>query len=123
MAIMNLRKQCGDKGEQLVAQFLEADGYCILARNYARRNGEVDLVAQRGQMVVFVEVKARTQSSFDLTEVVSRAKQKRIIAAAKSFIIEHRVYDKGYRFDVALIENLESEAITYIPNAFTEPEY
>ena len=120
---MNLRKQCGDKGEQLVAQFLEADGFRILARNYARRNGEIDLVAQRGQMIVFVEVKSRTQSSFDLTEVISRAKQKRVIAAAKSFIIGHRLYDNGYRFDVALIENLESEMITYIPNAFTEPEY
>lgn len=123
MAIMNLRKQRGDKGEQLVAQFLEADGFRVLARNYTRRTGEIDLVAQRGQMVVFVEVKARTQSFFDLTEVVNRAKQKRIIAAAKSFIIEHAVYNKGYRFDVALIENLESETITYIPNAFTEPEY
>ena len=123
MAIINVRKQRGDKGEQLVADFLETDGFRILARNYARRTGEVDLIAQRGQLVVFVEVKARTQSFFDLTEVINRSKQKRIIAAAKSFIMEHALYDYGYRFDVALIENLESKAITYIPNAFTQPEY
>ena len=123
MALMNLRKQYGDKGEQLVARFLEADGFHILAHNYTRRTGEVDLIAERGELIVFVEVKARTQSFFDLTEVISRSKQRRIITAAKGFILAYAAYERVYRFDVALIENLESETITYIPNAFTEPEY
>ena len=104
-------------------EYLEQDGFKIVARNYARRTGEVDLIAERDQLVVFVEVKTRTHSFFDLTEVINQSKQKRIISAAKNFIIEHKVYDKVCRFDVALIENLESGTISYIPNAFIEPEY
>ena len=123
MAVADERRQRGDKGEQLVAQYLEQNGFNIVARNYARRTGEVDLIAQRGQLVVFVEVKARTDSCFDLTEVISRSKQRRIVAAAKYFILEHKIDDKICRFDVALIENLDDGKISYIPNAFVEPEY
>ena len=122
MTHADLRKQRGDKGEQLVAQYLQQDGFVIVANNDTRRTGEVDLIAERGELVVFVEVKARMRSHFDLTEVINRAKQKRIIAAAKSFIMEHAAQDKAYRFDVALIENLETGIITYIPHAFTERE-
>lgn len=123
MASTDLRRQRGDKGEQLVAQYLEQDGFKIVARNYARRTGEVDLIAERDQLVVFVEVKTRTHNFFDLSEVINQSKQKRIISAAKNFIIEHKVHDKVCRFDVALIENLESGTISYIPNAFIEQEY
>lgn len=123
MAVNNLRKERGAQGEQLVARYLEKDGFHVLARNYTHRRGEVDIIAEQGKFLVFVEVKTRMHSFFDLTEVVNQAKQKRIIIAAKNFIFEHAIYDKIYRFDVALIENLELGLISYIPNAFTEQEY
>jgi TIGR00252 family protein len=123
MVLVDVRKQRGDKGEQLVAEYLEQDGFAIVERNYACRTGEVDLIAKRGETVVFVEVKARTNSFFDLTELISKAKQRRIISAAKRFIVEHAVNNKVCRFDVALIEHLDSGKISYIPNAFTENEY
>lgn len=119
----NLRKQCGDKGEDLVARYIEKQGFTVVARNYTRRTGEIDLIAACGNIIAFVEVKTRSRSFFDLTELISEAKQKRILSAAKSFIIEQKLYDNVYRFDVALIDNLDNGDITYIPNAFTQQEY
>jgi putative endonuclease len=115
-------KQLGDKGESLVGDYLEKEGFRIIARNYRKRSGEIDLIALRDDLVVFVEVKARTHSSFDLSEVVGPAKQKRIIACARHFIVEHKMYNSSYRFDVALLENLETGQITYIKGAFAPYE-
>ena len=123
MVHADIRKERGQQGEQLVAQYLQQDGYAILARNYTRRTGEVDVIAKKNNLVVFVEVKARTHSLFDLTELISKTKQQRIIKAAKCFIAEQKIDEMSYRFDVALIENLDEATISYIPNAFTEPEY
>jgi putative endonuclease len=123
MLRVDTRRQRGDQGELLVAQYLQREGFTILARNYARRIGEVDLIAKCDNIIAFVEVKARTRGLFDLTELISRSKQQRIIKAAKYFIVEQSLDAMVYRFDVALIENLDEGTISYIPNAFTEPEY
>lgn len=117
------RKIAGDKGEELVARQLQKQGFVILARNYTKRTGEIDLIAQQGDTVVFVEVKTRTKNIFDLTEVINGTKQRRIISAARSFIHEHKLHDYVLRFDVALIEQLEKEFITYIPNAFVADDW
>ncbi|HML19419.1 MAG TPA: YraN family protein [Candidatus Dependentiae bacterium] len=115
-------KHLGDKGEALVADYLKKEKFRIIARNYRQRNGEIDLIALRDDMIVFVEVKARTHSSFDLSEVVSTTKQKRIVACARYFIVEHKMYNVSYRFDVALLENLQTGQIVYIKDAFAPYE-
>lgn len=112
------RVKAGADGEELVANYLEQAGYKILARNYRLQCGEIDLIAQKNKTIAFVEVKARLGSSFDLSEVITRAKQKKIIATASYFIAQQRSTDYLYRFDVALIENLENKRISYISNAF-----
>lgn len=116
-------KQVGLKGEELVAQYLERQGYKVIARNYIHKTGELDLVAAQDDLIAFVEVKARTNSFFDLTEVISVVKQNRIISCARHFIMQQRLYDKTYRFDVALIEHIELETIQYIPDAFRAQEW
>jgi putative endonuclease len=123
MLCADIRKQRGQHGEQLVAEYLQQDGFTILARNYTRRTGEIDLIAKCGNVIAFVEVKARTNGLFDLTELINKTKQRRIIKAAKCFIVEQSFDAMVYRFDVALIENLNEKTISYIPNAFTEQEY
>jgi putative endonuclease len=123
MLCVDIRKQRGQQGEQLVAQYLQREGFVILAHNYTRRTGEIDLIAKRGNIVAFVEVKARARATFDLTELINKTKQQRIIKAAKCFIMEQALDAVLYRFDVALIENLNEKTISYIPNAFTEQEY
>jgi putative endonuclease len=114
------RRMRGDCGEALVAHSLEKAGFSIVARNYQKKFGEIDLIAERQNLLLFVEVKTRTRQFFDLTELITPAKQKKIIAAAKAYIVEHHVTEKMCRFDVALVESLENGIIRYIPNAFTD---
>lgn len=116
-------KQIGAQGEQLIVDRLAQQGYSILARNYAKRNGEVDIIAKRNDDICFVEVKARTNPLFDPAELISRSKQQKIIAVAKDFLATHDYseHEYGCRFDVALVVVEHGESVvSYIENAFTE---
>lgn len=112
-------KILGDAGEDLVAQQLQQKGFTILARNYAKRYGEIDIIAQKKDVLAFVEVKFRTKRFADPTEVITPSKQRKIIKVAKHYLCAHTIEDKVCRFDVALIEK-ETHSIAYIENAFTE---
>ncbi|MDD4689758.1 MAG: YraN family protein [Eubacteriales bacterium] len=92
-------KNLGDKGERVAALYLRVFGYKILETNYRRGHGEVDIIAKRGKIVAFVEVKTRTSDEYGLpSESVAYTKQKRIISAARCYI--SKVPDMDYRFDV-----------------------
>jgi len=120
---MDKRALFGKTGEDIVAKKLSQEGFSILARNYKKRFGEIDIIAGKKDVVAFVEVKMRKNPLFDLGYLVSTSKQKKIIAVAKEYMARHDLSEKVCRFDVALIEgNQYSHKLTYIPNAFTEPE-
>lgn len=123
------RKVVGTQGEQAVVQYLIKDGYTICARNYAIRAGEIDIVARKGQVLAFVEVKTRTTAYFNLSEVIVPAKQRKIMYTARHYIFMNRIEDMIYRFDVALVhpqKNIATDSpawdITYIRDAFTDTE-
>ena len=109
----------GAEGETHIAHHLEKNGFSIVARNFTVRSGEVDIIACRDELIVFVEVKTRSNNYFNTSEVITRSKQKKIILAAKTFLIHNNFKNKVYRFDVALVEK-KLKKITYIPNAFYE---
>jgi len=114
-------KQLGIHGEELVARKLITDGYNILERNYRKKYGEVDLIAQKDDVIIFVEVKMRRQQLFDITMLVNTSKQRKIIMVAKEFIARRRYTNKIYQFDVAIVEATDAgPTICYIPNAFTD---
>ncbi len=116
-----MSKQQGFAAETFVAQFLEKSGFTILARNYMSRYGEIDLIGLKSDILVFVEVKQRTNNSFDLSELITVSKQKKIIITAKEFLTKHHYDEKICRFDVALLEGaLPAPVLTYIPNAYTD---
>jgi putative endonuclease len=119
----NERKYLGDCGEELVARWLEGYGFSILARNYRTKEGEIDIIAQRLEVVAFVEVKTRETEYFDPANAVTFRKQKRIIKAAQSFIFSKKIIDKVLRFDVATVIYEDKDrgkySIKYIRNAFT----
>src|SRR2546427_10569892 len=76
---MTGRSVLGKEGERVAAQFLEARGYRILERNYRTRRGEIDLIAEDGRILVFVEVKVRLDDRFGgPAAAITRAKQARI---------------------------------------------
>lgn len=118
---MNYRTHKGKKGENFVAQYLHNCGYTMLASNFTKQYGEVDLIAQKNDTLVFVEVKTRTNPLLDSAEIISYSKQKRIIMAAKAFLAKYAQHrDYVYRFDVALVEeNNNNFCLQYIENAFT----
>ena len=112
------KKIAGDYAEQLVTKKLQQEGFVIQARNYTKPYGEVDIIASKKDLLAFVEVKNRFNPLFDMTELVPRSKQRKLIAVAKAFLAFYHTTEVTCRFDVALVT--ESCNITYIENAFTE---
>ena len=93
----------GDESEEKACRFLKERGYRIVARNWRTRTGEVDIVARVEGILVFVEVKARSSDGFGGPEAaVDRAKQRRIVSAALSFM-EVTECVLPTRFDVVAI--------------------
>lgn len=118
----DLRKELGHKGEQLVARYLERDGFTIRALNYSRKTGEIDVIAQKNELIVFVEVKVRQTPYFHLSSVIDHVKQQKIIKTAQVYSAYNQLSEHVLRFDVALVQhNNDTHDITYIPNAFTAP--
>lgn len=115
------KRLLGNRGEQAIADYLVKQGYTIIATNYQKRSGEIDLIAQKNELIAFIEVKLRTKNYFNISEVITFSKQRKIIATAQRFILEQSLFNHIYRFDVALVEyNNDNSVITYIKNAFTK---
>ncbi len=112
-----MRNKLGAIGEQLVAEHLQKQGFTIVARNYRKMYGEIDLIATKGTLLVFVEVKTRRRHTVDLAEVIVPSKQRKIVLTAKTFLAEHPYHQHDCRFDVALVET-DSAQIQYMPSAF-----
>ncbi len=121
---MSTRRARGAEGEHLAAEFLEARGYRILARNYRTRWGEVDLIAEDGQTMVFVEVKVRRDDRFGGPGAsITSAKQVRIARLAQRYLAERRLGDRLCRFDVVLIwgDDPKTRRIELLVGAFEAP--
>ena len=116
---MNTRATRGKAGEQAVVAWLKNCNFAILAQNYRTRLGEVDIIAQRDDVLAFVEVKMRRDSYFPLSSIITYQKQQRIIKTAKSYMLQENVVDKVCRFDVAFVVGEEPHfSVDYIEDAF-----
>ena len=118
----NLRKETGQQGELAVCNWLKGQGFKIRHCNYMITQGEIDIIAQKDELIVFVEVKTRKTEHFHLSELITRSKQRKIIRTAKQYLLEFQVVDKVCRFDVALVTMGQNESITYLPHAFSSEE-
>ena len=88
----NSNTEKGKAGEELAVSFLKKKKYKILETNWRFHKDEIDIIARHKDLIVFVEVKARKSSSFGSPEsAVTFHKQKRIIRAAKAFLVKKRV--------------------------------
>ena len=118
---MNRQKTFGKLGEDCAAKFLEAKGYSIIARNFRIRSAEIDIIAQFDGVIVFVEVKTRSDTLHGLPrEAVDLRKQKKIIEAASVFLQDENFADCACRFDVieVYLRGGLVEEINHIENAF-----
>lgn len=114
----------GKSGEDRTASFLRKRGYAIIKRNYQCRFGEIDIIAERKEYIIFVEVKTRKENSLvSALDAVNSAKQQRIMLTAQDFIVK---VDSSLqpRFDVAAVTVKEKSdgnrgySLKYIENAF-----
>jgi putative endonuclease len=101
----------GEWAEDRAADELTRRGYAILARRYRTRVGEIDIVAQDGETIVFVEVKARSSERYGHpAEAIPPWKQRRIALMAQYYVVCHRLCDRPCRFDVVAILTHDSGA-------------
>ncbi|MBQ4403383.1 MAG: YraN family protein [Selenomonadaceae bacterium] len=118
---MSRQKTFGKLGEDCAAKFLEAQGYTIVARNFRIRSAEIDIIAQIDDVIVFVEVKARSDIRHGLpSEAVNLRKQKKIIEAAGVFLQDENFSECACRFDIleVYLRGDCVEEINHIENAF-----
>jgi putative endonuclease len=115
------RQQLGFLGENLAGAELTRRGYAILDRRYRTRRGEIDIVADDGGTIVFVEVKARATGDFGGgAEAVTPSKQRRLVSMAIDYLARRGLTDRPCRFDVIAIDDVDgaSPVITVYCSAF-----
>ncbi len=101
------RQTIGHWGEDTAADYLSARGYSILARNVHYAHGEIDIVASRDELLIFVEVKTRSSHSFAFPEdAVTRRKQVFMLSAAEEYLQEHPETGDSWQFDVIAVEGI-----------------
>ncbi len=110
------KRQVGARQEAVAAEYLRGKGYRILERNYRNDYGEIDIIAEDGRSLVFVEVKFRSAGDYgDPLEAVDRRKQKRISRAAMRYY-SGQGKERPCRFDVIALYG--DGSIRHLADAF-----
>jgi putative endonuclease len=101
----NARQLLGRKGEQMAADALRERGYRFVEHNFRCRYGEIDLIAEEREDLVFVEVKTRRGSAFGLPEeAVTLTKRRKLAQVASYYLDLHAESDRSWRIDVVAID-------------------
>ena len=100
---MTTRKKIGDQGEDNAVNFLFANGYEVLERNYRLGRGEIDIIALKDSVMVFIEVKSRKNIIYGYPETfLSEQQQDRIHLAAEEYVLQ-QAWQGEVRFDIIAI--------------------
>lgn len=107
--MLSKKREFGDLGEKISQEYLENKGYKIIDRNYSKRWGEIDLIAESPEKeLVFVEIKtreAKNNSAFFPEDSVNFSKQQKLIKTARTFLYENKYPEEtSWRIDVIAIE-------------------
>lgn len=101
----------GHWGEETAAAYLGANGYAILERNFHTAHGEIDIVASKLAVLVFVEVKTRSSHAFAYPEdSVTKSKQAHMLSAAAEYLQKHPESGESWQFDVIAIDRKPGES-------------
>ena len=117
---MDQRQSLGKLGEDLACEELQRRGYAILERRFRTRCGELDIVAREENVLVFVEVKARSSCNFGSpVESLTWQKRRRLSAMAESYLCLKRLSGVACRFDVvSILETGRGRTVELIRGAF-----
>jgi len=108
------KKELGARGEEIAVRYLKRRGYRILERNYRIRFGEIDIIAEQGADLVFIEVKTRSDTLYGSPfDSVTVPKQRQLSKVALEYISKHDCHKRPARFDVVgvLLKELNSTQI------------
>ena len=98
-------RDIGALGEKIAAEYLTGRGYIILERNFRSREGEIDIIAEKDDSLVFIEVRTRTSNSYGTPEEsLTAQKKERLIALAEVYIEGRDYLPSSWRIDVVAIE-------------------
>jgi putative endonuclease len=116
---MTTREQ-GLAGEDEAVAVLKRQGYKVIERNHRNRLGEIDIVAEEGGYLVFVEVKKRNTARFgEALCSIDERKKRHLVKAALFYMKLHRAFDRKVRFDVI---GIDGEKVKLVKNAFLAEE-
>lgn len=113
---MTNRRKIGGNYEIKACEYLESKGYTVLENNYHCRFGELDIIARKGDTIIFVEVKYRkSKSMVHALESVGYSKQLVISNCAKYYLTVSKLFNSACQFDVI---GFEGEELIHVKNAF-----
>lgn len=116
------KRQIGNQYEALAKQFLLRQGLRFIEQNFLTKVGEIDLIFQQDETIVFVEVKYRNNDCFGTAaEMVTHAKMRKLVKTAQIWLSrqQHSAHTIDYRFDVIAIQD-NGRDINWIQNAISE---
>ncbi len=106
----------GENAEEKALQFLLSEGLSAVGRNYRCKQGEIDLIMQHDNALVFVEVRYRKNANYgSALETVTVKKQSRIIAATCHYLKANKLTNPPVRFDVVA---MTGDNLNWVKNAF-----
>lgn len=109
----------GKKGEALAKTFLINKGYTIVETNYKNKIGEIDIIAKLNDIIIFVEVKTRTNLNYGYAfEAVDQRKQRKIINTSLVYIKYKNLNNHQFRYDIIEVYLANKLIINHIENAF-----
>ena len=111
-------KSTGTYGEDLACSYLDQKGYLVLERNYRYGKAEIDIIARKNDLLLFIEVKTRTNINYGYPEsFLSDSQAQRIIEAAEEYIFRND-WKGQIRFDIISIIIGDSEELKHFKDAF-----
>ena len=116
---MKTTKSIGDYGENIAKLFLEEKGYTILEVNFRYKRGEIDIIAETEDSLIFIEVKFRSSSAYGFPEEVVTETKINLIQKVAEHYIEKNNWNKNIRFDIiSIVERNNKRQIEHFEDAF-----
>lgn len=113
--MLNHRQSTGKLGETIAATYLQKKGYHIIERNFRARYGEIDIIAEKGKTLVFVEVKTRIGTAFGTPEeAVTPRKLREVYETTQYYVDVHAYASRQQRIDLIAIALEEDQTVVYI---------
>ncbi len=114
----NTHIHTGQRGESMAVAYLQDSGYKVLQQNYRYKRAEIDIVAQKGSLLVFVEVKTRGSDVYGYPEEAVNSKKEALLLTAAAAYIEEQNWHFDVRFDIISVTLSARPVIHHIQDAF-----